>query len=93
MSAPEDSIYLPKRATILKVEKMTEKEKLYTVELDNGEALDHYPGQFVELTVPGVGEAPISISSSPTKEGSEFELCVRAVGNVTNALQDRKSVV
>ncbi len=86
MSAPEESIYLPQKATILKVEKMTEKEKLYTVELDNGEALDHDPGQFVELTVPGVGEAPISISSSPTKEGPEFELCVRAVGNVTNAL-------
>jgi len=33
----------------------------------------------------GIGEAPISISSSPTKKGS-FELAVRAVGNVTKAL-------
>lgn len=86
MSITDESIYLPEKATILKVEKLTEKEKLYTVELDSGEELGHEPGQFVELTVPGVGEAPISISSSPTKEGTSFELCVRAVGNVTNAL-------
>jgi NAD(P)H-flavin reductase len=33
----------------------------------------------------GIGEAPISVSSSPTKKGS-FELAVRGVGNVTRAL-------
>jgi len=45
----------------------------------------HRPGQFVELSVIGTGEAPISISSSPTRTGS-LELCVRKVGRVTDAL-------
>ena len=80
------SPYLPEDATILKITQMTERETLFELQLDNGNALAHEPGQFVEVSVPGVGEAPISISSSPTKDGNSFELCVRAVGNVTNVL-------
>ena len=45
----------------------------------------HRPGQFVELSVIGTGEVPISISSSPTRRGF-IELCVRRVGRVTDAL-------
>jgi sulfhydrogenase subunit gamma (sulfur reductase) len=48
-------------------------------------AWTHRPGQFVELSVIGTGEAPISISSSPTRRGL-IELCVRRAGRVTNAL-------
>jgi NAD(P)H-flavin reductase len=49
------------------------------------ESFRHRPGQFVELSVIGTGEAPISISSSPTR-GGILELCVRRVGRVTDAL-------
>lgn len=45
----------------------------------------HRPGQFVELSVIGTGEAPISICSSPTRRGI-LELCVRRAGRVTGAL-------
>ncbi|MHB0886138.1 MAG: FAD/NAD(P)-binding protein [Bacillota bacterium] len=45
----------------------------------------HRPGQFVMLSVLGTGEAPISISSSPTR-GGVIELCVRKAGRVTSAL-------
>ncbi len=82
--------YLPEDATILKITPMTERETLFEIELENGNTLGHQPGQFVEVSVPGVGEAPISISSSPTKDGNSFELCVRAVGNVTNILHGLK---
>ncbi|MBW2967202.1 FAD/NAD(P)-binding protein [Candidatus Woesearchaeota archaeon] len=44
---------------------------------------DHEPGQFVQITLPGIGEAPISICSY-SKEFMEFH--VREVGNVTNAV-------
>lgn len=84
------SPYLPEDATILKITPMTERETLFEIELDNGNALGHRPGQFVEVSVPGVGEAPISVSSSPTKKDNSFELCVRAVGNVTNVLHGLK---
>ncbi len=46
-------------------------------------SFDYEPGQFVEVSVAGLGEAPISISSSPTQKGG-FELVIRNVGNVTN---------
>lgn len=80
----EEFLYEPRVATIVSKRKLTENERLFEIELDDGSELDHEPGQFVQLYLPGVGEAPISITSSPTKEGP-FELCVRAVGNVTNA--------
>jgi len=57
--------------------------------LTGGRRLDHQPGQFVEVSVLGIGEAPISLSSSPTRDDS-FELGVRAVGNVTQAMHRLK---
>ena len=77
--------FVPKLATIIKKTVMTERETLFEIELDDKTELGHNPGQFVQVSVFGVGEAPISISSSPTKKGS-FELCIRRVGRVTSAL-------
>jgi NAD(P)H-flavin reductase len=65
---------------------VTELEKLFTIELAGGESLGHEPGQFVMLSIPGVGEAPISITSSPSRSNGTFELCVRKMGDVTGVL-------
>jgi NAD(P)H-flavin reductase len=78
-------IYLPELATVVKNETMTETENYFEFKLSSGKELGHMPGQFAEVSLPGIGEAPISISSSPTKNGS-FEMVVRKAGNVTNAL-------
>lgn len=80
-----DSEYEIKRCKVLRTKKMTDLEKLFEIQLPGGESLDHEPGQFVQVSLFGVGEAPISVSSSPTKRGS-FEICVRAVGKFTKAL-------
>jgi sulfite reductase subunit B len=79
------SIYLPNLAEVTRTEPLTKMEKLFEIRLKNGQDLGHQPGQFVEVSLFGIGEAPISVSSSPTKKGS-FELAVRAVGNVTQAM-------
>ena len=79
------SLYLPKSATLAKSEAMTELERFFEIKLDSGESLGHMPGQFVEVSVPGIGEAPISVSSTPGSNGS-FELVVRNVGNVSGKL-------
>ncbi len=79
------SIYLPALAEITRTEQLTKMEKLFEIRLKNGRELGHQPGQFVEVSLFGIGEAPISVSSSPTKKGS-FELAVRSMGNVTKAL-------
>jgi NAD(P)H-flavin reductase/NAD-dependent dihydropyrimidine dehydrogenase PreA subunit len=77
--------YVPKLATITKKVVMTPMETFFEIKLDDKSELDHKPGQFVEVSVFGVGEAPISLSSSPTKKGT-FELCVRKLGSVTTKL-------
>jgi len=82
--------YEVKEAHIIRTTKMTEQDKLFEVALQYGEILDFEPGQFVEVSLLGVGEAPISICSSPTRRDS-FELCVRAVGRMTNALHRLKA--
>jgi NAD(P)H-flavin reductase len=85
-AAREESIYLPVMARVLKVEEMTELEKLFTVQLPEGRSLGNEPGQFVECSVMGVGEAPFVVTSSPSRSDRTFELCIRRVGDVTNAL-------
>ena len=79
------SPYVPRMARILAATQMTDTERFFRLEME-GEPLRYEPGQFVGVTVFGVGEAPISICSSPT-QGNAFELTVRSVGLVTNALK------
>lgn len=82
------SIYVPEIATITKIEQMSPTEKLFDIKIDNPEsqkAFDFLPGQFVELTVFGLGEAPFSIPSSPNNK-DYFQLCIRDIGNVSGAL-------
>ena len=84
------SLYLPRPARIVTAQALTAQEKLFTLALPDGLTLGHRPGQFVELSVLGVGEAPISISSSPSRSNGTFELCVRRAGDVTGALHRKQ---
>ncbi len=80
--------YLPHLARIVRIERMAPDNHLFTLRLLDeayAKAFKHRPGQFLMLSVPGCGEAPISISSSPTRSGV-LELCVRRVGRLTSAL-------
>jgi len=73
-------------ARVADMRPLTKLETVFTVELPDGLTLQHEPGQFVAVSVFGVGEAPISISSSPSRSNGTFELCVRKAGEVTSAL-------
>ena len=81
----KQSIHLPRTAELIRVEKLSEREKVFEFKFDDGKELGQMPGQFVEISIFGVGEAPISVTSSPTHKGS-FELAVRATGGVTDKL-------
>ena len=81
-------IYLPQSATVKQTELMNETELYLRLSMDDG-SLDYVPGQFVEVSMPGLGEVPISISSSPTQKDG-FELVIRTVGNVTRAIHKLK---
>src|SRR5512143_1221780 len=85
MAAPERQDYVPVLGTITEVRRLTSLEKLFRISLPDGRGLDHRPGQFVQVSVLGAGEAPISLSSSPTR-GPHLEITVRKAGKVTGAL-------
>ena len=88
--AIKDSSYSLRRATILRTKKLTANEKFFEIALKDGSPLDHEPGQFIMISLLGIGEVPISVCSSPANRGS-FELCVRAVGKVTRSLHALKA--
>ncbi len=88
----KDSIYKPFIATIKGIKELSSTEKQFDIQIDDKEtreAFNFKPGQFVELTVFGLGEAPFSIPSSPNNK-DYFELCIRNVGNVSGALHKMK---
>ena len=78
--------YVPERAKVMTTRR---EPSAILVELgfEDGRPLNHHPGQFVQISVFGYGEAPISVCSSPTRPES-FDLCVQPMGNVSRAIAD-----
>jgi sulfhydrogenase subunit gamma (sulfur reductase) len=80
--------YLPHLARISRIQRLAQDNHLFQLRFADAALNDqwvHRPGQFVELSVIGTGEAPISICSSPSRR-EVVELCVRRVGRMTHAL-------
>ena len=86
--APEAgaSLYLPMECEVLAVSRLTPHQKLIRHRLASGAPLGQLPGQFVQVSLLGSGEAPISVASSPTRNDGVFELGVRQVGSLTAAM-------
>jgi len=83
-----DTPYLSQKATLLSCVEMAKDNYLFEFEENKGTLSTCMPGQFVELWIPGVGEAPISVCSG--KVDNKLQLLVRKVGRVTSALFDLK---
>ena len=82
--------YLPAPARILRITELTEATRLFELRFEDpslAAAFSYRPGQFIELSVLGVGEAPFSLPSSPTRRGT-FELGIRRAGVLTGYLFD-----
>lgn len=84
------SLYRPADCEIIAVCDLTPHEKLFRLRLADGKPLGHLPGQFVQVSLLGWGEAPISVASSPTRSGY-FEMGVRRAGTLTGALHEMKA--
>ncbi len=81
------SPYLPIPAEIVGV--VDETPTIKTFALRPAEPLPMQAGQFVQLTVPGIGEAPFTPSSSPSIS-DRLEITIERVGRVTDALHELK---
>jgi sulfhydrogenase subunit gamma (sulfur reductase) len=87
-----ENIYAPHLITIKKVRDEAEGIKTFTLEFNDAKmrkSFAYRPGQFGEVTIFGVGEAPISITSSPSMKGY-LELSVAGVGKVSRAMHEKK---
>lgn len=78
-------VFVPFFGKIVNVQEMTPREKYFKLELPK--PLNHRPGQFVMVSVPGVGEAPISISCGPRADNL-LELVIRKAGSLTQVFHN-----
>lgn len=67
------------------IDSIIETPTIKTLRLKPRESIPFEAGQFVELTIPGVGEAPFTPSSRATV-ADELDLTVMKVGKVTEAV-------
>ena len=79
--------YKTQTSKILKIEEEGSESKLFTLKAPKG--FKFKGGQFVEISLPGFGEAPFSICSDPNKK-SNFEICVKKIGLLTGKLHQMK---
>jgi NAD(P)H-flavin reductase len=81
------SANLPVTATVTAVRPLNDDTFLVMLSTEAGHpvAASYLPGQFLQLSLPGVGEIPVSYCGVPTADGS-IELCIRRVGRVTTLL-------
>ncbi len=80
--------YLPIPMRIVRRYNLTSDVRFFQVrpvEMEKALRLTYKPGQFMILSLFGAGEAPFSISSSPSRPGL-LEFGIRKIGTLTNQL-------
>jgi NAD(P)H-flavin reductase len=83
---------IPFEATIKWIKKETRDTSTYALKINSKEIQKIYrfmPGQFNMLYIPGIGEAPISISSAPSDK--ELTHTIRIAGDVTTSISKLKA--
>ena len=84
----QGNVYLPHIAIIEKIIDETPGVKTFHFNFKDEELREEFTfdsGQFAEYSILGIGEAPLCISSSPTRR-DHLEFAAQGVGRLTNAL-------
>ncbi|MDF0590017.1 FAD/NAD(P)-binding protein [Candidatus Methanocrinis natronophilus] len=80
--------YIPYQAEVVDID--VESSNTYLLSLrpmdeeDDHVPINYSPGQFLMVSVFGLGECPISIASSPTRD--PLQICVREAGRITQGI-------
>jgi sulfhydrogenase subunit gamma (sulfur reductase) len=80
--------FIPEPARIVRTYHLTEDVKFLQVrivDMEKALSFQYRAGQFAMISVLGAGEAPFSISSTPSRPGL-LEFCIRKAGSVTSAI-------
>ena len=81
----DKNIYRPIKTEVLDVKQ--ESSNIKTLKLKPVEEVSFTTGQFIELTIPGVGEAPFTPSSRPAVKDT-MEVTIMEVGKVTKEIHN-----
>jgi len=84
--------YIPYPVEVETIQKESFDTKTFRVSFTdkkNAESFQYKQGQFAELSILGIGEAPISITSSPSRRGF-LEFTIRDAGRLTHAIHNLK---
>ncbi|MDO8603164.1 MAG: FAD/NAD(P)-binding protein [Candidatus Omnitrophota bacterium] len=82
-----DNPYLPIKTEVLDV--IEESPTIKTFSLKPEVSLNFKAGQFIEMSIPGKGEAPFTPSSSP-HEKDKLEVTIMKAGRITAMIHDLK---
>ena len=82
-----NNLYRPIETEVLEV--IPETPTIKTLRLEPKEQITFVTGQFIELTIPGVGEAPFTPSSRPSVKDT-LEVTVMKAGKVTENIHQLK---
>lgn len=82
-----EKVYLPIKSKVTKI--IDETFNIKTFRFVPEEEFSFKAGQFIQLTVPGIGEAPFTPSSSPY-EKKYLEVTIMKAGRVTSKLHSMK---
>lgn len=80
--------YQTNPAIIKNIKTQATEVKLFTLEFKDKKPLLFYPGQIIELSLPGFGEAPFAPCYTP--DAKKFQVCVRRVGRLTQKMHRLK---
>jgi sulfhydrogenase subunit gamma (sulfur reductase) len=80
--------YVPHQAEIMDIDVESPNTYLLTLKLLDEAKFDYKPGQFAMVSVFGLGECPISITSTPTRDA--LQLCIRRAGRITSGIMDSR---
>jgi sulfhydrogenase subunit gamma (sulfur reductase) len=76
---------VPRAAVLKQVTEESTDVKSFTFEFADGSTLNSLPGQFVEVSMPGIGESTFAVSRLE-QGGRCFHVSVKRMGHVTKAL-------
>jgi NAD(P)H-flavin reductase len=82
--------YIPNSAKIEKITEETSDIKTFKIVFQDEKLRQEFsyrPGQFVEFSVYGIGEAPFCLASSPTRK-EYIECSIKKLGKVTQAIHE-----
>ncbi|MBU4261525.1 MAG: FAD/NAD(P)-binding protein [Proteobacteria bacterium] len=92
MPSSSQDLYQPKPAEIREVIEENSQIKTFDlsfVDREYNDGFSYEPGQFMMVSIPHCGEAPISVSSTPLNGGT-IHLSVRRAGKLTEVMHEMK---